>query len=120
MTSEALSTALERLLRRLATYEPDNDTELLLTDMLEDAESDLLLYLNSDALPNAMLPKVISLAELRYRKNAAVSENGAVTSETYSEGDVRFDKDYAQMSAYDASEQAIFDSVAGYREVRVK
>ena len=120
MTGELLTRAKERLLRKLAISDPDEATDALLTDELEDAESALLLYLRWEELTEVLLSKVVELAALYYRRDTTRGSSGPVKSRSYSEDKGSQSETYLSAEDYDAAETAILNGLAKYREVRVK
>lgn len=120
MTTELRTRALERLLRKLAIQDPDADTLALLGDVLEDAESALLLYLRWEELKDVLLSKLVELAALYYRRDTSGAASGPVKSRSYSEDKVSQSETYLSAEDYDAAEQALLTGLAKYREVRVK
>lgn len=120
MTVEMLEVAREKLLRKLSVTVQDSETEALLADALEDAESALLLYLRWDELTAALLPKVVELAALYYRRDIDGATSGALKSRSYSEGEVSQSESYLDAADYAAAEQTILDGLAKYREVRIR
>lgn len=120
MTEELLTTAKERLLRKLGILDLDAEADILLTDELEDAESALLLYLRWDELTAALLSKVVELAALYFHRDSAGASSGAVKSISYTEDKVSQSETYLTAEDYDAAEQTILAGLAKYREVRVR
>lgn len=120
MTVELLEAAREKLLRKLSITYPDSDTDALLDDALEDAECALLLYLHWEELTAVLLSKVVELAALYYRRSAGGAASGALKSWSYSENQVSQSESYMDAADYAAAEQAILDSLAQYREVRIR
>lgn len=119
MTEEMQVVAKDKLLHKLSMEDPDSTAMTLLDEELEDAESDLLLYLGWDTLTATMLPKVVALAALYYQRDTATA-SGVVKSSSYSEGNVSQSESYLSPEEYIAAEQKILDSVAQYREVRIR
>ena len=120
MTSEMLEVAREKLFRKLSFTSLDSKTEALLNDALEDAECALLLYLHWDELTAVLLSKVVELAVLYYQRNTDGAASGALKSWSYSENQVSQSESYLSVADYAAAEQAIMDSLAQYREVRIQ
>lgn len=120
MTVEMLDAAKEKLIRKLSIAAPDSETEALLEDALEDAECALLLYLRWDEVTTALLPKVVELASLYYQRSIGRAASGALKSWSYSENQVSQSESYLDAADYAAAEQALLDSLAQYREVRIR
>lgn len=120
MTEAQKEAAMVRLLRKLAITDPSADVTTLLGDELEDAEAALLLYLNREELPVTMHAKVVALAALYYQRDTAGAAAGAVKSSSYSEGSVSQSESYLDAADYAAAEQEILNSLAKYREVRIR
>ena len=113
MTDERLEAMQGRLVRRLNLEEPDDDVLVLLEDELEDAEAELLLYLNRETLPEALYPKVLELADLYARRDLA--DNPDLCSMSYSEGDVSRSETYLTGKDYRDQEDDLLSSVAHWR-----
>ena len=120
MTVEMLEVAREKLLRKLSVTVQDSETEALLADALEAAESALLLYLRWDELTAVMLSKMVELAALYYQRDTVEAASGVLKSSSYSEGRVSQSESYLDAADYAAAEQALLDSLAKYREVRIR
>lgn len=120
MDSAMMEKARDKLYRKLSIAAPDSTTTSLINDELEDAESALLLYLGWDTLTATMLPKCVALAALYYQRDTAGTTSGTLKSSSYSEDKVSQSESYLAPEDYIAAEQEILDSVAQYREVRVK
>lgn len=120
MTAEMLETAKERLMRKLALPNPDPTEDALMDDALSDAEGELLLYLNWETLTDAVLSKLVELAALFFRRDTAGVSSGAVKSRAYSEGKVSQSETYLSGEDYNTAARSVLDSLAKYREVRVR
>jgi hypothetical protein len=113
VTDERLEAMQGRLVRRLNLEEPDDDVLVLLEDELEDAEAELLLYLNREPLPEALYPKVLELADLYARRDLA--DNPDLASASYSEGDTSQSETYLTGKDYRDQEDDLLSSVAHWR-----
>ena len=113
MTEERLDELLWRLEQRLKLTQPDEDTVLLLEDFLQDAEAELLLYLNRETLPAAMERKVLELATVYARQTLA--DNPDLAAASYSEGDIKQSETYLTGKDYQAQASEILVSVAHWR-----
>lgn len=111
--------AVFKLARRLGVS-PDDSA---LTDALEDAEAELLLYLNREELPAALRSKCVELAAVFYRREADAS-TGNVKAESYTEGSVSqsqtFQTGAESASVYANTVNGILSSCARYRLVMLK
>ena len=114
MTGERQELLYDRLLRRLGVTEPDVDTELLLLDMLTDAECAIASYLGVTEVEERFEPKLLELAALYFRRNSAADPDARSISVT--EGGLSQRVEYGDR---DAQEQAILRSLARYRVVRL-
>lgn len=115
MTDEVMEQLLVRLERKLGLEEPEEDTVALLEDELWDAEGEILLYLDLQALEENLLNKVVELAAIFYRRDQ--SESGGVKSSSYSEGQVSQSDTYMGPEEYRAAVNEVLDSLARYRRV---
>jgi hypothetical protein len=113
VTDERREALCQRLVRRLNLEEPDEDVLVLLEDELEDAEAELLLYLNRETLPEALYPKVQELAALYARRDLA--DNPDLCSMSYSEGDTSQSETYLTVKDYRDQEDDLLSSVAHWR-----
>lgn len=102
-----------RLARLLKLDDEDEDILMMLEDALEDAEAELLLYLNRETLPAAMERKVRELAAIYARQTLA--ENPNLASVSYSEGDVSHSEHYLTGKDYQAQADEVLASVAHWR-----
>lgn len=113
MTQERKEELLERLVRKLRLEDPDEDVLTALEDDLDDAEEELLLYLNRETLPAAMERKVLELAAIYARQDLA--ENPGVCSFSYSEGDVKQSETYLTGKDYQNQVDELLSGVAHWR-----
>lgn len=113
MTRERKEELLGRLVRKLRLEEPDEDVLTALEDELDDAEDELLLYLNRETLPAALERKVLELATLYTRQD--LDENPGVCSFSYSEGDIKQSENYLTAKDYQAQVDELLASVAHWR-----
>lgn len=93
-------------------------------DALDDAEAELLLYLNREELPKALRSKCVELAAVFYRRDTEGGYSGNVKSETYTEGSVSqsqtFSTSAESASAYSNAADDILSGCARYRLVKLK
>lgn len=117
MTAAQMEQALAKLCRKLGLEEPEEDTLLLLQDELEDAGSEVLLYLGADSLEDAWLSKVVELAALYYQRDQRELEGGGLQSASYAEGQISQSEQYLTPSAFRAGVAEVLESLARYRRV---
>lgn len=100
----------------------DASADELLTGELEDAQAELLLYLNLDALPEAMSGYAVRLAALFYQRDlqALDGDTAGVKSWNYSEGEQSQSATLWTDEEYRAGVDAILSSLARYRRVKVR
>lgn len=115
MTEEMLGVLLPRLERALHLEEPDEELTILLEDELCDAEGELLLYLGDSELKEVMMPKVVELAAVFYRRDCA--EHAALRGVSYAEGQLSQSETYLTPEDYYSAVQEIVSSLARYRRV---
>lgn len=111
---------LSRLKARLGTGDESSDE--LLKGELEDAQAELLLYLNRDALPEAMSGYVVRLAALFYQRDmqGLDGESAGVKAWSYSEGEQSQSATLLTDGEYRAGVDALLGSLARYRRVKVR
>lgn len=97
-----------RLSQKIEGAEPER-----MNSAIEQAESELLLYLNREELPTAMDGKLVELAALIYRRDAA--EHGGAKASSYSEGDVSQSITYLTDADYQTVGDVLLRSVAHWR-----
>lgn len=113
MNGGVLERLLSRLQRKLGLEDAEEDVILLLEDELEDAECELLLFLNREELPAALEIKAVELAALYYRRDS--QEQSGLKSASYSEGDVSQSESYLTGAEYQAEVDALLASVLHWR-----
>lgn len=118
MTAEQKEKAYDRLARKLGLSGQLDDPRL--EDALEEAESALLLYLRWDELKDTLLTKLVELAALYYQRDRAGQTSSGVKSSSYTENEISQSETYLTAADHAAAEQALLDSLAKYREVRVR
>ena len=115
MTEEMLSNLLPKLERALHLEEPDEEMTVLLEDELYDAEGELLLYLGVRELEEIMMPKVVELAAVFYRRDCA--EHMDLRSVRFEEGQLSQSETYLSADDYRNAVQEIVSGLARYRSV---
>ena len=118
MTGERQELLYARLLRRLGVTEPDEDTELLLGDVLTDAESEIASYLGVTEVEERFEPKLLELAALFFRRDRQELECAGLRSASYSEGQLSQSESYLTPRELRNGVQEILDELARYRRVR--
>lgn len=100
----------------------DTSADDLLTAELEDAQSELLLYLNRSELPESMEGYVVRLAALFYERDlqAPDADTVGVKSWNYSEGEQSQSTTLLTTEEYQAGVDAVLRALARYRRVSVK
>ncbi len=115
MTEEMLSSLLPKLERVLHLEDPDEDVIVLLEDELCDAEGELLLYLGVRELDEVIMPKVVELAAVFYRRDC--TEHMGLKSGSYAEGQLSQSETYMTAEDYRNAVQEIVSDLARYRSV---
>ncbi|MCC8064162.1 MAG: hypothetical protein LIO70_03625 [Clostridiales bacterium] len=117
MTEAIKETLLELLVARLE--DGDEDT---LESCLEDAAAEVQGYLGwtddeweTDSLPNLFQRKIVQLAAVLYRRDAAAQATGGAASRSYSEGDVSQSEAYLSGEDYQSQADGLLASLARYR-----
>lgn len=113
MTAEMLEYTLPRLRRSLGV---GDEAEEVLIDRLEQAEEEILRYLNRTRLPDNTLGLVVELAGLRYLQQGQGSKKAAA----YAEGQIRQREEFFDPVILAEGAQALLKSLAPYRRVRCR
>lgn len=117
MTAEQMEFASARLARKLG-QEAEGDAALRMSDALEDAEAEVLLYLGADSLEDGWLAKVVDLAALSYRRDQQATQAGGLKSQSVTEGSLSQSVTYEGAEDTQRRAAAILASLARYRRVR--
>ena len=117
MTAERQEILYARLLRRLGLGEIDEDTQLLLGDVLRDAESEIASYLGVTEVEERFDSKLVELAALFFRRDRQELESTGLRSASYSEGQLSHSESYLTPRELRAGMQEILDELARYRRV---
>ena len=122
MTEEALAILLAKLERKLGLDPDDVEEETVdqLSDALTDAESELLLYLGVCRLKEVFYPKLVELAALLYRRDAADAQQSGAKEVSVTEDGLNQKITYLSPGDYQTQAQGIFNSLARFRQVRVR
>lgn len=120
MTETQHEKAYAKLTRKLELTEQGSEDVARLEDALEEAEGTLLLYLRWDEMRDVLIAKLVELAALYYRRDAAGVTSGGVKSSAYTENQISQSETYLTAADHAVAEQAILESLARYREVCVK
>ena len=123
MTEEALAILLAKLERKLGLDPDDVEEETVdqLSDALTDAESELLLYLGTcKQLKKAFYPKLVELAALTYRRDSADNQQTCAKEVSVTEDGLNQKITYLSPGDYQTQAQGIFNSLARFRQVRVR
>lgn len=120
MTEELLEQFGARLARKLGIDETDQDEYLLMQDALKEAESELLLYLNMEELPEKLHPYVVKLAALFYQRDIQALDGGGEKSWSYSEVEQTQSVTLMTVSDYQEGVDDLLSSLARYRLVSVR
>lgn len=103
-----------RLLSRLGESSPSQDRLTQLENTFQRAVDELTLYLNLEAWDSSFDPKAVELAALYDRQSRSPDPDAQSISVT--EGSLSQKVDYGERSK---AEQAIFNSIARYRVVKL-
>jgi hypothetical protein len=117
MNSERQEALYLRLVRRLGLSDPEEEVQLLLWDVLEDARSEVLSYLGVRELEERFEPKVVELAALFFRRDRQELESAMLRSASYSEGQLSHSESYLTPNELHAGMQEILSTLARYRRV---
>ena len=107
------------LLSYIASNNPDSSckTQGDVLQFIEEAESDIALYVRMDNLPSTFESKIKALAKIRILKSQAESDR--IKSKTYSEGVVSKSETYLTAADYEKQEVELFSSLNARRRCRV-
>lgn len=106
-----------RLLRRLGIEDPDEDTVLLLTDVLSDAQGEIASYLGVQEVEERFDAKVLELAALFFRRDRQEQESAGLRSASYTEGQLSHSESYLTPKELRGGMQEILEELARYRRV---
>ena len=115
-----MATLLTQLQRKLGLSEPTEDETQRMEDALADAESELLLYLGVCRLRKVFCPKLVDLAALTYRRDAADTQLSGVKDLSVTEDGLNQKVTYLTPEDYQKQAQGIYNSLARFRQVRVR
>lgn len=120
MTSDQLDMLLTRLQLKLGLDDPDDDVTAALEADLVEAEGELLLYLGVCRLKEVFYPKLVELAALLYRRDAADAQQSGAKEVSVTEDGLNQKITYLSPGDYQTQAQGIFNSLARFRQVRVR
>lgn len=122
MTDEAKVTLLVQLQLKLGLGldDPDDDVTAALEADLVEAEGELLLYLGVCRLKEVFYPKLVELAALLYRRDAADAQQSGAKEVSVTEDGLNQKITYLSPGDYQTQAQGIFNSLARFRQVRVR
>ena len=113
MTAEMLEYTLPKLRRSLGVGE---EADELLIDRLEQAEEEILRYLNRTQLPDNTLGLLVELAGLRHLQQGW----GGKKSAAYAEGQISQKDEFYDPVIFAEGAQALLHSLAPYRLVKCR
>ena len=106
--------SLARLKRKIGSDKDISDE--ILTDYLEEAKDEIVLFLNVKQFDEAFASKAVEIAILYERDQA----DKHIKSESYSEGVVSENTTYLTGESFDTQVDKVLDSLKRYRRVYVK
>ncbi len=107
--------SLARLKRKLGSDKDISDE--ILTDYLEEAKDEIVLFLNVKQFDEAFVSKAVEIAAILYERDQADKH---IKSESYSEGVVSENTTYLTGESFDTQVDKVLDSLKRYRRVYVK
>lgn len=114
MNEQEYEYLLERLLRKLGLEEAESGCEMLLHEALEEAESEMKLYLNCEQLPAVLHGKLVEMAVISYQ-HTKCQQTGGMKSASYSEGDTSQSVTYMTAQDVQSAKDTVLKSIAHYR-----
>lgn len=117
MSEERQEALFAKLIRRLGLTDPDEEVQLLLWDVLEDAAAELTAYLGVSEVEERFESKLLELAALFFRRDRQELDSAGLRSVSYTEGQLSHSESYLTPRELRAGMQEILSELARYRRV---
>ena len=117
MTAQRQESLYQRLVRRLGLVEPDEETDLLLSDVLSDAEGEIRVYLGVGEVEEQFDGQILALAALFFQRDRRELDSSLLRSVSYTEGQLSQSESYLSPKELQGGVEEILRSLARYRRV---